>query len=50
MDGALLPGVLGTARVDDDAPAATEGPTDEDHEAELRRRLHALGYLSEPAA
>ena len=50
MDGRLLPGISGAARIADDAPAMTDEPTDQDHEAELRRRLHALGYLSEPAA
>ena len=50
MDGRLLPGIPGAARIADDAPAMTDEPTDQDHEAELRRRLHALGYLSEPAA
>jgi len=50
MDGRLLPGVAGAACIDYDLPSTTDGPTDDDHEAELRRRLHALGYLSEPAA
>jgi hypothetical protein len=50
MDGSLLPGIPGAATIDDETPAVTIAPTDQDHEAELRRRLHALGYLSEPAA
>jgi hypothetical protein len=50
MDGRLLPGIAGEATIDDDVPLVAADPTDQDHEAELRRRLHALGYLSEPAA
>jgi predicted AlkP superfamily phosphohydrolase/phosphomutase len=50
MDGRLLPGIAGAVTIADAAPAPTAEPTDQDHEAELRRRLHALGYLSEPAA
>ncbi|MCC6767244.1 MAG: alkaline phosphatase family protein [Deltaproteobacteria bacterium] len=50
MDGRLLPGIAGTARIADDALVLTEASDDHDHEAELRRRLRALGYLSEPAA
>ncbi len=49
MDGRLLPGIPGAARIADGVPTLTDEPTDQDHEAELRRRLHALGYLSEPA-
>jgi len=50
MDGRLLPGIAGTPRIADDALALTDVTDDQDHEAELRRRLQALGYLSEPAA
>lgn len=50
MDGRLLPGIPGHATITEDAPPIAADPTDQDHEAELRRRLHALGYLSEPAA
>lgn len=49
MDGRLLPGVAGAIAVDDAEPAAPETIDGDDHEAELRRRLHALGYLSDPA-
>lgn len=52
MDGALLPGIAGTARIAAAASAGVDpaGSDDHDHDAELRRRLQALGYLSEPAA
>jgi predicted AlkP superfamily phosphohydrolase/phosphomutase len=50
MDGRLLPGISGDATIDDHVPLVAVDQTDQDHEAELRRRLHALGYLSEPAA
>lgn len=50
MDGRLLPGIDGTPRIVDDELAIGDAPGDSDHEAELRRRLQALGYLSEPAA
>jgi predicted AlkP superfamily phosphohydrolase/phosphomutase len=50
MDGRLLPGIAGEAAIDEDTPFVAGEPADQDHEAELRRRLHALGYLSEPAA
>jgi hypothetical protein len=50
MDGRLLPGIVGTPRIAEDPLALTDARDDQDHEAELRRRLRALGYLSEPAA
>ena len=49
MDGRLLPGVAGAMAVADAEPAVPETIDGEDHDAELRRRLHALGYLSDPA-
>jgi predicted AlkP superfamily phosphohydrolase/phosphomutase len=49
MDGRLLPGVGGAIVVDERAPAEPETTDGDEHEAELRRRLHALGYLSDPA-
>jgi predicted AlkP superfamily phosphohydrolase/phosphomutase len=49
MDGRLLPGVAGAMAVADAQPAEPETIDGDDHEAELRRRLHALGYLSDPA-
>ena len=50
MDGRLLPGIAGPAIIEDDDPAVPSLAMAEDHEAELRQRLHALGYLSEPPA
>jgi len=50
MDGRLLPGIVGAARVDAGGPAVPIVADAPDHDAELRRRLHALGYLGEPAA
>ncbi|MCC6850536.1 MAG: alkaline phosphatase family protein [Deltaproteobacteria bacterium] len=50
MDGRLLPGIAGEARVAAGVLALTEASDGHDHEAELRRRLQALGYLSEPVA
>jgi predicted AlkP superfamily phosphohydrolase/phosphomutase len=47
MDGRLLPGIAGTMTVGDDAPVPPELGAADDHEAELRRRLHALGYLGD---
>ncbi len=50
MDGHLLPGIAGAATVANEALELGAEAIDQDHEGELRRRLHALGYLSEPAA
>jgi predicted AlkP superfamily phosphohydrolase/phosphomutase len=50
MDGQLLPGIDGPVRIANEEPVAADDLADQDHEAELRRRLHALGYLSEPTA
>ncbi len=47
MDGGLLPGVEGAAVVADAHPASPTYLPAHDHEAELRRRLHALGYLED---
>lgn len=47
MDGRLLPGVAGPIVIADQEPAVTAPVAGDDHEAELRRRLHALGYLSD---
>jgi predicted AlkP superfamily phosphohydrolase/phosphomutase len=48
MDGRLLPGIAGPAVIAEDVPALPSLTLGEDHEAELRQRLHALGYLSDP--
>jgi predicted AlkP superfamily phosphohydrolase/phosphomutase len=50
MDGRLLPGITGPVIVAEDDPVEPSVTPAQDHEAELRRRLHALGYLSEPTA
>lgn len=52
MDGALLPGVSGRPAIDASAPALATagGDLDADGEAELWRRLVALGYLEDGGA
>jgi predicted AlkP superfamily phosphohydrolase/phosphomutase len=50
MDGGLLPGIGGALRIDAGEPDLPTPDAGDDHEAELRLRLHALGYLSDPAA
>ena len=50
MDGRLLPGITGPAIIEEENPAVPSVAMGQDHESELRQRLHALGYLSEPTA
>ena len=38
----------GAVRIDDGEPDVPRVDGNDDHEAELRVRLHALGYLSDP--
>ncbi len=49
MDGRVLPGISGPVAIADDDPAFPVTEPADDHEAELRRRLHALGYLEDAA-
>jgi predicted AlkP superfamily phosphohydrolase/phosphomutase len=47
MDGCVLPGIGGAVTIADAEPAAAAVAAGDDHEAELRQRLYALGYLSD---
>lgn len=49
MDGRVLPGVTGSVAIAADDPVLPVTEPADDHEAELRRRLHALGYLEDAA-
>lgn len=47
MDGRLLPGVAGAMAIADLDATTPDLAAAGDHEAELRQRLHALGYLGD---